>query len=692
MPAANCVVEVEFTPGVWTDLSTRVDLEQPFSIKGGRSDPYSDVGPTTLTGLVLRNDDGHLTPGNAASPYFPNVRRNRRIRVKVVATSTVQRFLGYIDSWGVMLSTEPVTEARVEATDRFKILARTSIPSTVATLEASRLGAVFDCAQLLRQGSSQRVTGIQRPAPTATVTPLRGGFLTPLTEPPPGTRSGLHIGGPSGIGPLIYLSSPTSASFTPNGVGGWLRAPNGSTAGRFVAQFGTVATLVWGASGALTLNRIADDGTVLASQTLTGPWDDGSWHYFELRWTGTAATVLVDTTTATTSAGSSRPTPRWGAIGGAWNAATNTASLVAYADYAEPTLLSSATIPTPAPDPFGASTGNLTGEPISTRLARIMGYIGFTDYAAPTTIVPAGSQDISGSILDAAQALARTEGTWAFIDPADGLLKFGSRWEPATTTLTVDAEADLLGDALEWSDPDNGDVNEVTGQGSGVSFTATDAASVAALGKAATDVQVLTGDASYVQAAAEWRLAKALSPLPRVPQVTVDLLTGQTAGLLDDALTVTTGSRVRVTNLLGSEIGRTRLDLSVQGYELIIGLNEFALRLDTDRSDDPCGLLLTDDYLGRVAPAAGALTLNGAISAGATSISVASTAGNLLSTVSGDCPLWLQVDGETLKVTAITGASSPQTLTVQRGQEGTIAAAHASGAAVELHLIPTLAY
>ena len=690
MPAANVIVEVEFTAGVWTDVSARVDLEQPFQIKGGRSDAFSDVGASTLNGLVLRNDDGAFTPGNPASPYFPNVRRNKRIRVKVVATSTVQKFLGFIDDWGVTLSAAPVTEARVSATDRFKILSRTQVPTNIATLEMQRQGDVFDCAVLLRQGDTARgqESGIGRGAPSARLTPTAGGFLTPLTEPPPGTRSGLHIGGPAGVGPLVYMSRPSNF-VAPDGVAGWFRAPNGSTSGRLLAHHGTVSSLVWGASGALTLNRLNSDGTVAASASITGPWDDGAWHYFELRWTGTTATALIDTTTASTSAGSSRPSPRYGAIGGWFDAATNTASLVAYADYAEPSLLVGT--PTgPTPDPFGASTGNLAGEPISTRLARVMGYLGFTDFTSPTTVVPAGSQDVSGSILDVVQGLARTEGTWAFIDPADGLLKFGSRTEPATPAITVDAEADLLGE-LEWSDPDTGDVNEVTAQGSGLSFTATDAASVAALGRATAEVQTLTADERYVQAAAEWRLAKALSPKPRVPEVTIDLLTGQTAGLLDSALAVGVGSRVRVTTP-ASDIGLSYIDLSTQGFEWTIGLNEFTLKLDTDRSDDPCGVLLNDDRLGRVSPAAGALTLSASLTAGATSCSVASTSGNLLTTAGGDTPLWLQIDGETVRVTAVSGASSPQTLTIERGQEGTVAAAHASGAVVDVHLIPTLAY
>lgn len=81
---------------VWTDLTGRVRLAGggEISITRGASDELSETQTGTLT-LELNNDDGHVTPGNAGSPYYPNVRRNTPIRV----ISTVAA--------GINLATEP---------------------------------------------------------------------------------------------------------------------------------------------------------------------------------------------------------------------------------------------------------------------------------------------------------------------------------------------------------------------------------------------------------------------------------------------------------------------------------------------------------------------------------------------------------------------------------------------------------
>ncbi|MCL6733285.1 LamG-like jellyroll fold domain-containing protein [Streptomyces neyagawaensis] len=72
----------------WTDITTRVDVVQGVSITRGASDELSDTQPGTAT-LVLDNYDGALTPGNAASPYSPNVRKLAPIRISVAVMPTL---------------------------------------------------------------------------------------------------------------------------------------------------------------------------------------------------------------------------------------------------------------------------------------------------------------------------------------------------------------------------------------------------------------------------------------------------------------------------------------------------------------------------------------------------------------------------------------------------------------------------
>ncbi|MEU3293025.1 LamG-like jellyroll fold domain-containing protein [Streptomyces longwoodensis] len=72
----------------WTDISAYVDQARSgVSITRGASDELSDTQPGTAS-LLLDNSDGRFTPGNAASPYYPFVRRNAPIRISVAVTPT----------------------------------------------------------------------------------------------------------------------------------------------------------------------------------------------------------------------------------------------------------------------------------------------------------------------------------------------------------------------------------------------------------------------------------------------------------------------------------------------------------------------------------------------------------------------------------------------------------------------------
>ncbi|MGW6652490.1 hypothetical protein AMK23_26350 [Streptomyces sp. CB02130] len=63
----------------WTDITDRVDMIQGISVNRGASDELSETQPGTMS-LTLDNQDGVMTPGNPASPFFPFVRRNCPIR------------------------------------------------------------------------------------------------------------------------------------------------------------------------------------------------------------------------------------------------------------------------------------------------------------------------------------------------------------------------------------------------------------------------------------------------------------------------------------------------------------------------------------------------------------------------------------------------------------------------------------
>ena len=105
----DVVVEIAFgstyaTPyldRVYTDVSDYVELADRIVIGVGRQDERSLADANTLT-LTLDNTDGRFTAQRAASPYYPNVKIGRPIRVTATGpVNLYSRFVGFIDQWPV---------------------------------------------------------------------------------------------------------------------------------------------------------------------------------------------------------------------------------------------------------------------------------------------------------------------------------------------------------------------------------------------------------------------------------------------------------------------------------------------------------------------------------------------------------------------------------------------------------------
>ncbi|QIJ62546.1 carbohydrate binding domain-containing protein [Streptomyces sp. JB150] len=68
---------------VWTDITQYVDMLAGVSIERGAQDELSETQPGTAS-LVLDNADGRFTSDRTTSPYYPNVKKNVPIRLRVV--------------------------------------------------------------------------------------------------------------------------------------------------------------------------------------------------------------------------------------------------------------------------------------------------------------------------------------------------------------------------------------------------------------------------------------------------------------------------------------------------------------------------------------------------------------------------------------------------------------------------------
>jgi hypothetical protein len=172
---------------------------------------------------------------------------------------------------------------------------------------------------------------------------------------------------------------------------------------------------------------------------------------------------------------------------------------------------------------------------------------------------------------------------------------------------------------------------------------------------------------------AGWLLHLGTVDETRYPVVRVDL--ANAPGMIDDASAVDIGDRVEITNP-PAWLPSDAIDLMVQGYTEV--LDQYTWTIDFNCTPAaPWDVAVVDEA--RVDTDGSELAVG--VDADDTSLSVAVTAGALWTTT--DTPFEVRVGGEVMTVTAVSGASSPQTFTVTRSVNG-VTKSHASGADLRL--------
>lgn len=140
-------VEIEFTTGVWTDVTARV-----WSASGGRGRSYEMATPNSgqMT-FTIDNSDGALTPENINSPYYPEVKLFKRIRLAVSHLGADKvLWTGYIESYPLqyMLDGAHFETVPLVATDTLGVLNRITLPRVyegfVKTLKPYRYWPLTD--------------------------------------------------------------------------------------------------------------------------------------------------------------------------------------------------------------------------------------------------------------------------------------------------------------------------------------------------------------------------------------------------------------------------------------------------------------------------------------------------------------------------------------------------------------------
>lgn len=699
---SSIVVEVEFTAGVWTDITTSV-VGDSIEITVGKDSPSGDIQPGTLD-LVLDNSDGTWTPDNPLSTYYPNIVEGKRIRVVVnkgtpagystgaygtgpyAGTLTQSaRFVGRVTLWEPDYPDVPQqSRTRVQAIDALGDLARNTLPPTLLPMLQAEYAATGEAPSLQ----------------SVYYWPLRGGYryadlvsgVDSLTVYQPTTGGALSwesdASFPGGGEQCVSLTSGVGFQFTPgirvsplwDGVGVAVLLNAGSS-GKFLSMTdrrpfrpnlnGFCAE--WDGSSAITfVEYVAGTGTTLVSV----PASPG-WHVVSF---SPAGNFYVDgeSYTSSPSAGVS-----WELVylGGeidisARDLFTSSMNLLAAHAY----LLD-----------FGQSLNTITAN-VATQAGvdALNASVGWSSTVAGTAAAPPSTDgrstiDVLAEIANSHSGLAHV--AYSMTDPQPVILIANADNRDTTVDLTIDGEADLMGGpTLDRNVYDK--VSSATAKNSVNSVTVTDATLTDKYGTSMIEVQTVLSNENMLAAVASDRIAQSKSSKLRLSNVTFDLVTA-TNDLYSDWFGLAPGERVRVTNLPSTYIGRTYLDGYVLGWTERPGITGYTVTLRLQPADAPPEGKYDDSSYGRYGWADGAATVTGGTAVGSTSngtLVITTPSGPCLTTSAGAYPMNLDWNGEVVTITSAPASStSPQTVTTTaRGVNGTVARSHSTGEAIDV--------
>lgn len=629
----SVVVEVAFASEpfdpapVWTDVSAYVDLTSAVRVRRGRQSETDDVQPGTLS-LTLDNSDGRFTAGNAASPYYPNVTINRRIRVRAVHSGTTHYlFDGHVDKWPVAWQNGVRSLAPITATDRTKLLARRPMRT------------LFEEQQLLD-------------APLA-MYPMQSGTGTTVGEVARNGQSPARLarskyrGGSyewGADGPWFYdalgLNTDTTASADREG---------------YYIDFGDEPPFVWRtASAGFTVEfwlRCSGSGTsdlppavdasgvgwLWSMTTSTGTeYDSGSGGFLGENFNGLATSIDTDgdltltlstpvITQTVSTAGAALADAEWHHIFIAVTTAESVSVTIdGSATYFPGSLSALSTMSVASlermwfgrspirgygyPNDHSHFRGEVAGLAIYDRTLDYVfdapAHYGWTDTFAdlssvrvsdlaefadvPTGTIQTGKSYISrrqvtsGAGVDQAlRDVSRTEDGLVFFD-GQGRLTFLSRDYQVSPTpdLTVSASTDGVGENLEFELSDAHVVNDMAvDRPDSAPVRTINQASIDAYGTYAEQPQTLLHNDDEQRYYAQWHFARRAVPVIRAGQVTVDPFTNP--ALYATALASEIGDRLRLTDLPVSTAPSATVDVMVQSVEHAFSIDGWLTSWDT---------------------------------------------------------------------------------------------------------------
>jgi hypothetical protein len=306
------------------------------------------------------------------------------------------------------------------------------------------------------------------------------------------------------------------------------------------------------------------------------------------------------------------------------------------------------------------------------------------DTASGVTDTTLGVQQ-RAKLVDLLQQIEDADGGYWYEDP-DGVLILRRRTARynRTVDLALDYAQRQIMPGLEPADDDQQlrndvEVTRIGGTKARAISTETNFLPTR-IGTYADSVSVnLAYDADVPQHAG-WRMHLGTVDEMRFPQVHLNFAAPNLVAKISSWLGCDICSRVTVSNP-PAELPPDLIDLLLDGYTEVLGPFTWTVALNCSPARPWDVFTVEDSTLGRL-DTAGSTLASGVTSSG-TSLSVATSTGPLWTTSSGDRPFDIEVAGERMTVTNLTGSSSPQTFTVTRSVNG-VSKAQSAGAVVQL--------
>lgn len=667
----------------WSDVTADVMYEQRVSIARGRADETSQASPASCS-FTLLNLTGNYTAYNPTGSHYPYVRKGTPVRVRVdpgTGMATV-RFQGYAAEW----------------TPAWDTSANLAVVNVVASGSLRRLtqGSTPLRSAMYRQITLSGLTGLVGYWPLeddTSATRAAAGLVGGTTLAAAGTVSFAGVAGPVGSDQVVDLTAGRLYGTTQTSS---IIALNPSYRVDFAFQHAGLgagsADIVdwWTASGgnylwSVILQPVGSGGLTIQWQGggATGVYasnvavDDGVWHHVSVRVTSSvgsaAATVYLDGVSVI-STGS---VVSFVQIDRIQVANAPLAHLAVWKNNAGPSVAN-----------CYSAFGGWAGETASARLTRLCGEQGVPLALTGTSTTTMGPQGIKAFVQLLSDAEASDGGLlYDGGGPGVGYICRESRYNVAAS-LTLDMGASTPEVAAPFTpiDDDQRTRNDVTvtrdGGSSARVVDTTSALSTTAVGVYDTSVTLSLYNDSQPVHQAGWRVHQGTVEGLRYPSINIDLLAVPTLASSWAAFALL--GRLDVSNPSSRAVQHPpdTLNLAVEGWNEVLGTFTWSAVLNCSPYAPWRVWQLDDATYGHLGFEGQYLAVG--VDTTAASWSIATPAGvPLITTAGGDMPIDLNVEGEQVRITAVSGSSSPQTATVTRSVNGVVKA-HAANVTISL--------